>query len=63
MAAALASIFGATGVIYGQAAAGALMGALAALWGWRYVARLGPHADIEPPQARPWPSADRYRRR
>jgi len=63
MAAGLASIFGATGVIYGQAAAGAVMGALAAFWGWRYVAQLGPEANIDPPQARPWPNADRYRRR
>lgn len=63
LAALLAASFGATGVIYGQAAAGAVMGGLAALWGWRYVATLGPEADITPAQARPWPSADRYRRR
>ncbi len=63
MAALLAASFGATGVIYGQAAAGALMGGLAAAWGWRYVALLGPEADIIPPQPRPWPNIDRYRRR
>ena len=63
LAAFLAASFGATGVIYGQAAAGALMGALAALWGWRYVASLGPETDVSPPPPRPWPNADRYRRR
>lgn len=63
MAAGLAVGFGATGVIYGQAAAGAVVGTLAAVWGWRYVARLGPDAAIVPPEARPWPNADRYRRR
>lgn len=63
MAALLVASFGATGVIYGQAAAGAIMGTLAALWGWRYVGQLGPEADIPAPQARPWPNADRYRRR
>ena len=63
LAALLAASFGATGVIYGQAAAGALIGGLAAVWGWRYVAHLGPSTDITPPQARPWLNADRYRRR
>ncbi|MEP0357853.1 MAG: multidrug transporter MATE, partial [Tateyamaria sp.] len=63
LAALLAASFGATGVIYGQAAAGAIMGALAALWGWRYVASLGPETDVSPPLPRPWPNADRYRRR
>lgn len=62
-AALLVGSFGASGVIYGQALAGALMGGLAALWGWRYVAGLGSDADFTPPRARPWPSADRYRRR
>ena len=63
MAALLVASFGASGVIYGQAAAGAIMGTLAAVWGWRYVAHLGPDADIPAPPARPWPNADRYRRR
>jgi MATE family, multidrug efflux pump len=63
MAAMLAGSFGAAGVIYGQAVAGALMGGLAAAWGWRYVARLGPASDVVPPRARPWPNIDRYRRR
>ncbi|MEO9696189.1 MAG: MATE family efflux transporter [Tateyamaria sp.] len=59
----LAAGFGASGVIYGQAMAGALMGGLAAFWGWRYVARLGPDANITPAAPRTWPNADRYRRR
>ncbi len=59
----LAGSFGATGVIYGQAAAGVIVGTLAAAWGWRYVAHLGPEADIIPPPSRPWPNADRFRRR
>ncbi len=36
-AAFLATLFGAAGVIYGQALAGAIMGVVAATWGWRYV--------------------------
>lgn len=63
MAYLLAFSFAAPGVIYGQALAGIFAGGLAGLWGWRYVARLGPHAQIEVPPPRPWPSIDRYRRR
>ena len=63
MAALMASSFGAAGVIYGQAVAGVLMGTLAALWGWRYVARLGPDSELRPPRPRPWPNPDRYRSR
>lgn len=59
----LAGVFGATGVVYGQALAGVIAGGLAALWGWRYVASLGPEADIAAATPRPWPSIDRYRRR
>lgn len=62
-AALLAGSFGAAGVIYGQAVAGILMGGLAAVWGWQYVARLGPQSDVTPPPPRPWPNLDRYRRR
>ncbi|WP_299153242.1 MATE family efflux transporter [uncultured Tateyamaria sp.] len=62
-AASLAAGFGAVGVIYGQALAGAFMGTLAAAWGWRYVAHLGPETDVTPPPSRPWPNADRFRRR
>lgn len=62
---ALAAAFGAPGVIYGQAAAGAVMGVLAALWGWHYVASLQP-ADaqvLDPGPVRPYPNPDRHRRR
>lgn len=41
-AAGLASVFGASGVIYGQAVAGGIMGIIAALWGWFYVRGLKP---------------------
>ena len=58
-----AGMFGAAGVIYGQALAGVMAGGLAAVWGWRYVAALGPETQIEVPPPRPWPSIDRYRRR
>ncbi|ASM73012.1 MATE family efflux transporter [Sulfitobacter sp. DFL-23] len=59
----LAGSFGAAGVIYGQALAGAVMGVLAASWGWHYVARLGPQSDIDPAPPRPYPNLDRFRRR
>ncbi len=59
----LAGSFGAAGIIYGQAVAGIIMGGLAAVWGWHYVARLGPQSEIIPPPPRPWPNFDRYRRR
>ncbi len=59
----LAGSFGAAGVIYGQALGGAVMGVLAASWGWYYVARLGPQSDIDPAPPRPYPNLDRFRRR
>ncbi|WP_299679600.1 MATE family efflux transporter [uncultured Roseobacter sp.] len=64
-AAALASFYGAPGVIYGQAAAGALVGGLSALWGWRFVQGLRPvpPETLDLPPARPYPNPDRYRRR
>jgi len=62
-AALLAVPFGAAGVIYGQAVAGVIMGGVAAVWGWYYVARLGPDSDVTPAPPRPWPNIDRYRRR
>jgi len=64
-AAAFATIFGAPGVIYGQATAGAIMGVIAAIWGWIYVARLdraGP-APLDPAHPQPYPNPDRHRRR
>ncbi|MEM8577283.1 MAG: MATE family efflux transporter [Pseudomonadota bacterium] len=59
----LGGTFGAAGVIYGQAAAGAVAGTLAAAWGWHFVARLGPGAQLDPAAPRPYPNPDRYRRR
>lgn len=64
-AAFFASIYGASGVIYGQAVAGVLVGAVSCWWGWRYVNALKPQdqtqLDVQPP--RPYPNPDRYRRR
>ncbi len=61
----LASLYGAPGVIYGQAAAGALVGALSALWGWRFVQSLRPvpPETLDLPPQRPYPNPDRYRSR
>lgn len=60
-----AASFGANGVIYAQAAAGAVVGLIAAIWGWRYVVDLHrrnlPPLDLAPP--RPYANADRFRRR
>ncbi|UWR24111.1 multidrug transporter MATE [Sulfitobacter sp. S190] len=61
----LSGIFGAAGVIYGQAAAGIAVGALSALWGWVYIRRLQP-ADavaLDPAPPRPYPNPDRHRSR
>lgn len=61
----MAGAFGASGVIYGQAAAGALVGTIGCIWGWVYVQNLQPDTpeplDLAPP--RPYPNPDRYRRR
>lgn len=59
----LAPIFGATGVIYGQALAGVVIGALAAIWGWHYVAglRAVPTVALDPDRPRPYPNPDRHR--
>lgn len=61
----LAGWFGAAGVIYAQAAASLLVGAVSCFWGWRFVTGLRrqmlPPLDLEP--ARPYANADRYRRR
>ncbi|WP_262386498.1 Multidrug export protein MepA [Roseobacter fucihabitans] len=63
-AAFLATIYGAPGVIYGQAAASALVGLLSALWGWHFVRGLRADAPdpLDLPAARPYPNPDRYRR-
>jgi putative MATE family efflux protein len=62
---ALAAAYGAPGVIYGQAASGAVVGVVSALWGWSYVKSLQPAAikSVELPPERPYPNPDRYRRR
>ena len=61
----MAGAFGASGVIYGQAAASALVGTLACIWGWFFVHNLQVDTpeplDLTPP--RPYPNPDRYRRR
>lgn len=60
----LAGGWGASGVIYGQTLAGAVMGVIAALWGWRYVTHLSvDHATLDPVRPRPYPNPDRYRSR
>lgn len=62
---ALAMLFGAPGVIYGQALAGAVMGIVAAFWGWHFVKGLHGPDDValDPAHPRPYPNPDRYRRR
>lgn len=59
----LAGLTGAVGVIYGQALAGVIMGAIAGFWGWRFVQALQPEAKVDPVPERPYPNPDRYRRR
>lgn len=51
----LAGLFGASGVIYGQAVAGGVMGAIAATWGWFYVKglRAPNEAALDPAQPQP----------
>lgn len=59
----LAGWYGATGVIYAQAVASVIVGALAGWLGWRYVVGLGrfdPDLEID---RRPHTNADRFRRR
>ncbi|MEW9919255.1 MATE family efflux transporter [Marimonas sp. MJW-29] len=64
-AAALAALFGAPGVIFGQAVAGAVMGLIAATWGWFYVRGLRNPEEValDPVHPRPYPNPDRHRRR
>jgi putative MATE family efflux protein len=59
-----AGIFGAAGVIYGQAAAGIAVGAVSATWGWFYVKGLRVDAvPLDPAPAAPYPNPDRHRSR
>ncbi|WP_276149365.1 MULTISPECIES: MATE family efflux transporter [unclassified Sulfitobacter] len=64
-AAVLTGLFGATGVIYGQALAGCVMGLVAATWGWFYVKGLrGPDSQaLDPAPPRAYPNPDKHRRR
>jgi putative MATE family efflux protein len=57
--------FGAQGVIYAQALANFMVGALAALWGWIYVRSLHRAEDtaLAIGAPRPYAHADRFRRR
>lgn len=64
-ATALAVLYGAPGVIYGQATASALVGAAGCLWAWYFVRGLDivPGATLDAGLLRPYPNPDRYRRR
>ncbi|MGC1503956.1 MAG: MATE family efflux transporter [Sulfitobacter sp.] len=64
-AAALTGVFGATGVIYGQALAGGVMGVIAATWGWFYVKglRVPERQALDPVPPRAYPNPDKHRRR
>lgn len=59
-----AGMFGVAGVIYGQAAAGILVGAVSATWGWYYVKGLrAVVVPLDPAAPAPYPNADRHRSR
>ena len=67
-AAGLAALYGAPGVIYGQAVAGLVAGTLAILWGWSYIRGIGVAQDaadltLDAPPPRPYPNPDRFRTR
>ncbi|MEM6309199.1 MAG: MATE family efflux transporter [Pseudomonadota bacterium] len=57
----LALLFGAPGVIYGQAVAGTVTGLFAVIWGWKYVQSLQPSTQIPERTPRVHPNPDRYR--
>ncbi|MEP4198743.1 MAG: MATE family efflux transporter [Aliishimia sp.] len=57
----LATIFGAPGVIYGQALAGLIAGTAAVFWGWTYIRRIGEDGVLDVADPRPYPNSDRYR--
>ena len=60
-----ASIWGAPGVIYGQAIAGSLAGATAAIWAGFFVVRIGQmdRSELDAPVRRGYRDLNRYRRR
>ena len=59
-----AGMFGAAGVIYGQAAAGIVVGAISATWGWYYVKGLRTDVvPLDPAAPAPYPNPDRHRSR
>ena len=64
-AAGLAGVFGASGVIYGQALAGVVMGVIAATWGWFYVRGLRgvEGVALDPAAAEAYAQTDTHRRR
>lgn len=62
-AVALASVFGAPGVIYGQALSGMLVGIGGVIWGWHYIRGLGGAEPVDLAPPRPYPNPDRYRNR
>lgn len=59
-----AAVWGAPGVVYGQAIAGALAGGLAAIWAGRFVKQVGARADqaLDAPMRRGYRDPNRYRR-
>lgn len=58
-----AGMFGAAGVIYGQAAAGSVVGALSATWGWYYVKGLRADVPLDVAPVAPYPNPDKHRSR
>lgn len=63
-AAGMAALFGAPGVIYGQAIAGVIAGSCAVLWGWHYIRTIGAEPQaVDVPAPRPYANPDRYRTR
>lgn len=59
----MAAIYGAPGVIYGQAIAGLIAGTGAVLWGWSYIRTIGDDVVVDVAAPRPYPNPDRYRSR
>jgi hypothetical protein len=59
------SVWGATGVVYGQALAGTMIGAIAAIWAWSFVKGFhkGDRADLDLTTRRGYRDLNRYRRR